>query len=54
MLFCGIIYVQKGGQQVEEKIKKAKRVVSELIGLALEIGTLVAIIKVFILDVLLR
>lgn len=39
---------------MEEKIKKAKRVVSELISLALEIGTLVAIIKVFILDVLLR
>lgn len=39
---------------MEEKIKKAKRVVSELISLALEFGTLVAIIKVFILDVLFK
>lgn len=33
---------------MEKKIKKASRVVRELINLALEIGTLVAIIKMIL------
>lgn len=33
---------------MEEKIKKASRVVHELINLALEIGTLVAVVKMIL------
>ncbi len=39
---------------MEEKIKKAKRVLQELISLALDLGTLIAIVKFFILDVLFK
>jgi len=37
-----------------EKIKEAQEVVSALIGLALELASLLAIIKVFIIDMLLK
>lgn len=39
---------------MEEKIKKAKRVLQELISLALDLGTLIAVVKFFILDVLFK
>lgn len=37
-----------------EKIKEAQQVVTALIGLALEIATLLSIIKFFIIDMLLK
>lgn len=40
--------MEKNEDKVEEKIKKASRVVRELINLALEIGTLVAVIKMIL------
>ena len=40
--------MEKNEDKVREKIKKASRVVRELINLALEIGTLVAVIKMIL------
>ncbi len=43
---CSIIYL--GGEEMVEKIKKAEQVIRALVGLTLELATLIAVIKMLI------